>query len=276
MTGLPLFPWIESPPDILPENRQPLLDLLIQIQAAARPPISQFRVAALAIGESGRAYPGVNLEFAGMPLSNSVHAEQFAVSLARHHGEPSLRHLVVTAMPCGHCRQFLLELGSHLPQITVIQPDLLWFQMTLPELLPYPFSLAASRYGLLTPSAVLLKQEQAPPRVDVLGQRAVEAASRAYVPYTKCWSGCALRLADGRVFTGNTLESAAYNPTLPALQSALIHCLAGQGEPETIEEVVFAESSPCKTSMSDSAALLLSRIAPQATFSPLRVRPEAL
>ncbi len=66
---------------------------------------------AVALGASGRIFFGVNLEFARLPLYNSVHAEQFLVANALHHGERELRKLAVSAAPCGHCRQFFSELS---------------------------------------------------------------------------------------------------------------------------------------------------------------------
>ena len=59
---------------------------------------------------SGRLYAGVNLEFPGLPLQHSVHAEQFLITSAAWHGERGLRRIAVNAAPCGHCRQFIAEL----------------------------------------------------------------------------------------------------------------------------------------------------------------------
>ena len=66
---------------------------------------------AVALGASGRIFFGVNLEFARLPLYNSVHAEQFLVVNALHHGETEIRKLAVSEAPCGHCRQFYSELS---------------------------------------------------------------------------------------------------------------------------------------------------------------------
>lgn len=46
-----------------------------------------------------------------LPLYNSVHAEQFLLVNALHHGERELRRLAVNAAPCGYCRQFYAELA---------------------------------------------------------------------------------------------------------------------------------------------------------------------
>ncbi len=53
---------------------------------------------------------GVNLEFARLPVNNSVHAEQFLVVNAVHHEERAITKMAVSAAPCGHCRQFYSEL----------------------------------------------------------------------------------------------------------------------------------------------------------------------
>jgi cytidine deaminase len=73
---------------------------------------------AVGLAGSGAVYVGVNLEFPGMPLNASVHAEQCLVANLLLHGEASLRALAVSAAPCGHCRQFYSELqdavrGAH-------------------------------------------------------------------------------------------------------------------------------------------------------------------
>ena len=65
----------------------------------------------MGLGTSGALYVGVNLEFARLPLYNSVHAEQFLLVNALHHGERAITRLAVSAAPCGHCRQFYSELA---------------------------------------------------------------------------------------------------------------------------------------------------------------------
>jgi cytidine deaminase len=65
---------------------------------------------AIGLGASGRLYVGVNLEFPGLPLQHSVHAEQFLITLAAAKGERGLTRISVNAAPCGHCRQFIAEL----------------------------------------------------------------------------------------------------------------------------------------------------------------------
>ena len=131
----------------------PYFDLIEQVKKFALPPVSKFYVGSLAIGKSGRLYPGVNVEFQGADYAASIHGEQFLHSLVRHHNKDSIATLIVSAEPCGHCRQFMLEGGNpELPIIHQVQSlnkdesNLIqkpkWNSTTLKELLPNPFTLA--------------------------------------------------------------------------------------------------------------------------------------
>ncbi|CAN6855743.1 unnamed protein product, partial [Brassica oleracea var. botrytis] len=51
-----------------------------------------------------RIFLGVNVEFPGLPLHHSIHAEQFLVTNLTLNDERHLRHFAVSAAPCGHCR----------------------------------------------------------------------------------------------------------------------------------------------------------------------------
>ncbi|CAF2029872.1 unnamed protein product [Brassica napus] len=100
-----------------------LLPLLVNpAKPLARPPISKFPVAAVGLGSSGRIFVGVNVEFPGLPLHHSIHAEQFLVANLTLNSEPNLRHFSVSAAPCGHCRQFLQEIRDA-PDIKILITD---------------------------------------------------------------------------------------------------------------------------------------------------------
>jgi len=101
---------------------QYLATLVKPTQLLARAPISRFCVGAVGLGASGRIFKGVNLEFEGLPLNHSVHAEQFLVANAAQHGEVQLRFIAVSAAPCGHCRQFLQEVWG-VPEINIMIAD---------------------------------------------------------------------------------------------------------------------------------------------------------
>lgn len=121
-----------------------LLPALVQpAQNLARPPISNYRVAAVGLGSDGRLFLGVNLEFPGLPLHHSVHAEQFLLTNLAVHRCPRLLAFAVSAAPCGHCRQFLQELRNpsslqiHITSQHQNNPDLTF--EPLREILPNPF-----------------------------------------------------------------------------------------------------------------------------------------
>ena len=72
---------------------QLLAMLITSASKLARPPISSYHVGAVGLGASGALYVGCNLEFARLPLYNSVHAEQFLLVNALHHGERGIKKL---------------------------------------------------------------------------------------------------------------------------------------------------------------------------------------
>ncbi|XP_060188691.1 cytidine deaminase 1-like [Lycium barbarum] len=119
-----------------------LLPALVQpAQSLARPPISNYPVAAVGLGSDGRLFLGVNLEFPGVPLHHSVHAEQFLITNLAVHRCPRLLAFAVSAAPCGHCRQFLQETRNSSDikiHITSTQNNPDMFE-PLRDILPNPF-----------------------------------------------------------------------------------------------------------------------------------------
>jgi len=174
--------------------------------------ISKFPVGAIAFGGSGALYAGANLEFTGMPLSASVHAEQAALMNAWSRGEREVSAIAATAVPCGHCRQFLMELGrpERLAIYVAGRPA-----ATLADLLPSPFG-----PGDLGAVARLLDEVQPSFTAsidadDVLGQAALGAARASYAPYTRAHAGIALQTADGTIVTGVTPKAPPTTPASP-------------------------------------------------------------
>uniref|UniRef100_A0A7S3QWS1 CMP/dCMP-type deaminase domain-containing protein n=1 Tax=Dunaliella tertiolecta TaxID=3047 RepID=A0A7S3QWS1_DUNTE len=86
-----------------------LMSLVQPAACLARAPISSFHVGAVGLGVSGAIYVGVNIEFPHGHLNDSIHAEQFLLLNCLNHGERGLQVLAVSAAPCGHCRQFMVE-----------------------------------------------------------------------------------------------------------------------------------------------------------------------
>jgi cytidine deaminase len=199
----------------------------------AVPPISSFYVGAAALGRSGAVYVGFNLEFEGGSLQNTVHAEQACVALAHWQGESELTDIAVSAPPCGHCRQFLREIGA---PISILLPD--GQKPTIAELLPFSFGPEDLGHpaGLLS-SGIL----HDPPHAD--GPALAHAAAvRSWAPYSKTLSGVAVRCGESW-FPGSYLENAAFNPSLNPLQYALV-VAQSQGKSWTqVDEVCFWEQA---------------------------------
>lgn len=221
----------------------------------ADPPISHFVVGAVALGASGALYAGGNLEFPGASLSASVHAEQAAVTNAWLHGERGISAIAVTALPCGHCRQFLVELGEP-DRLAIFVPNAA--SRTLAELLPSAFGprdLGVDG-GLLEPRDARLAAKVDPD--DVLGQAALGAANASYAPYSRAYAGIALQTTDGTIVTGRYAESAAYNPSLPALQSALVELALRRIDRATITAGVLVEAAAPSSQRAAAEELLQS------------------
>lgn len=215
------------------KSKLPAPALLVDLarEAGARfalVPASRFPVGAALVGATtGKVYFGANFEITGPSIAQTVHAEQAAFVNAWHAGERGIAALAVTHNPCGHCRQFLAEtLGADFPIYVAGEKT-----ATLTTLLPRAFGprdLGKSKPLMAAaPVKLVLKEKH-----DALAAAALDAARKSYAPHTKGHMGVALELKDGTVFAGRYAESAAYNPSLPALQSALIlRHLAGATSP---------------------------------------------
>ncbi|HCW98223.1 MULTISPECIES: cytidine deaminase [Pantoea] len=211
------------------------LALLPLAAACAVVPVSRFNVGAVARGVSGHWYFGANMEFTGVALQQTVHGEQSAIAHAWLRGERRLEAVTVNYTPCGHCRQFMNELNSgtdlriSLPGRNV---------STLGDYLPDAFG----PRDLNITTLLLDKVDHGYlAEGDALAQAAIAAANESHAPYSGSHSGIALRTSGGAIVTGRYAENAAYNPSLPPLQAALI-LLNMQGEAcENIEAAALAE-----------------------------------
>lgn len=265
--------------------RELALDLLPLARAFARPEISGFRVGAVAVVASSTGetalFLGANMEFPGLPLHHTIHAEQAAVVNAWWGEARQLTAMAVSAPPCGACRQFLLEAAGDgtleilLPatagdvasrtECHPIQLGTLLPEAFGPEQLDAGSGLFCGRPKWRDlPGGNTASEQRADPPADPVSRAALEAAVRSYAPYTENLAGCALGLTGGEVVTGATLENAAYNPGLTAIQAALARANFTVARlPEDIERVVLAERA---TSASQAAGtkLFLSAWAPRA------------
>lgn len=271
---------------------QDLLPLLVpSARKRARVPISDFAVGAVGLGASGRVYVGVNLEFSGLPLCHSVHAEQFLVANAVAAGESALRAVAVSHMPCGHCRQFLQEIrGAAGIQILVTSdadegsatPE--WRTVASLLLRPFgphdlldenvPLVLEAHDNALGDPVTAVANGFP-PGDLDARLREAAEAAARAaHAPYSQCPSGFAVADGDGRIYAGGCLESAAYNPTLGPVQAAIIAMVAAGGGPAgDVVAAALVEKEQAAVAQEATARIFLDAVAPDASFHVYKYRP---
>jgi cytidine deaminase len=122
-----------------------LVEAACEARLRSYSPYSKFRVGAALLGESGATYPGTNVENASIGLS--ICAERSAVFRAVAEGEAAFRAIAICAdgasptLPCGACRQVLVEFGSDLTVLVAgdrgSKGEVL--QFSLGELIPHAF-----------------------------------------------------------------------------------------------------------------------------------------
>ncbi len=248
--------------------------------AYALTPVSHFNVGAVARGIGGNFYFGANMEFIGAPLQQTVHAEQSAINHAWLRGEKRLRGITVNYTPCGHCRQFMNELNSgadlmiFLPErspspLSRYLPDSfgprdLAIHTLLMDAVDHQFSLTAATGGAphmqKAIAASMPEQAKMPAPDDALVQQAVLAANQSHAPYSQAHSAVALQTADGRIFAGRYAENAAFNPSLPPLQSALILLNMSGADYRQIQRAILVEQEKAPFSQWDATLATLNAL----------------
>ncbi|MFH4857627.1 cytidine deaminase [Vibrio diabolicus] len=206
-------------------------------------PLSEFYVGAIVRGLSGRLYFGANMEFFGVQLGQTVHAEQSAISHAWMKGERGIKDITINFSPCGHCRQFMNELSTA-NELKIQLPE--HEEKSLHEYLPEAFG--PNDLGIESGLMAEVKHQFSCDDEDTLIQSAVEAMNMSHSPYTNNLSGLALEMASGRVFQGAYAENAAFNPSLPPLQVALIQVLLAGETFDNIKAAALVENSEGKIS----------------------------
>ncbi|KAF8400982.1 hypothetical protein HHK36_014285 [Tetracentron sinense] len=262
-------------------------------QKLARPPISKYHVGAVGLCSDGRIFFGVNLEFPGLPLHHSVHAEQFLITNISINGDTHLNYIAVSAAPCGHCRQFLQEIRSASDiQILITstenednQEDIF---RPVSYFLPHRFGpddlLDKDVPLLLEPhhNGLIFKDNLSNPssnpnnrcngvadyKEDELKFAALEAANKSHAPYSGCPSGVALMDSKGKIYRGSYVESAAYNPSLGPVQAAMVAYVASGGGDgyEKIVAGVLVEKEGAVVRQEGTAQLLLQSVSPKCDF----------
>ncbi|HET7440395.1 MAG TPA: cytidine deaminase [Terriglobales bacterium] len=238
---------------------QLMINLIPLARSYSHAPISNFFVGSLVRGASGCLYTGANIEIPGQCLGFAVHAEQAAVSNAYMHGEKAVTQLTVGGAPCGHCRQFINE-ASPDGQIEILNPN--QPPTKLSAILPSAFGPAAlgMKHGAFPVSESNLRLVS--PASDPLIAAALEAARKAYAPYSTSPSGVAIRSTAGRIYRGSYIENVAFNPSLSPLQIALAQMIAAGQQYSAIAEVTLVEVQGAKISQKAVTETVLGAIAP--------------
>jgi cytidine deaminase len=236
-------------------------------------PVSGFQVGAVALADTGSnggsmdLFLGANIEFMHQPLNQSIHAEQSAALHAWHQGAQFLRAIATSEPPCGYCRQFLYEFDKS-AQMMVVTPDGEnggYRKEMLSDILPRAFgpSDLDNPAGLMAPATVDRIFRLPAAAKDRTAAEALMAAQKSYAPYTRNFAGCGLQTSTGKIFKGSCAESAAFNPSLTALHSAIL-CLnmATFEAKQNVQRVVLVER-PTKVSQRRAAELLMESWAPE-------------
>ncbi|GAB0118817.1 cytidine deaminase [Acidisoma sp. 7E03] len=255
----------------LPDMPALMRALLPAAQALARPPISHFRVGAVGrAAGSGDLILGANVEFPGAAVAETIHAEQFLFSRAHALGA-RLETIMVSARPCGHCRQFMSEFAGA-DRLTILDPDA--GALSLDALLPFRFGPTDLGMPGADPAArqnLTLADEAS--HDPALLAALLAAGACAHTPYSGAPSAIALRLATGEIVTGSTIENAAYNPGLPPLQAALVTLVALGRNYSEITAALLGRMPGAAFDFTASSAKLLDIIAPDASLETLSWRP---
>ena len=242
-------------------------------QTIARPPISGFYVGAIGLeAETGNLVLGGNVEFPGTHLGYTVHGEGFVFTRAFSRGTSIRRIALGEAHPCAHCRQYLSEFSLG-PDLELIDP--LGHRLTLGDLYPWPFD---SRYlgkpgalpGVVNyPTLTAMSRTEPGKVIDAL----FAAGRRAHAPYSGCPGAVAIELHDGRVVTGASVESVAFNPTMGPLQAALIDLIAHGYSFGDIARTTLGTVAAGSADYRRSTLELLEAIAPDTNLDIINWRP---
>ncbi|OOF56259.1 cytidine deaminase [Rodentibacter genomosp. 2] len=198
--------------------------------------ISHFNVGAIAIGEQGDFYFGANQEFADTAIQQTIHAEQSAISHAWLRGEKRITDVVVNYTPCGHCRQFMNELHGA-ERLSIHLPHR--FNNPLQNYLPDSFG--PKDLNITTPLLAKEDHRLIANASDELINQAILAANQSHCPYSESPHGIAILFKNGVMVSGQYAENAAFNPSLPALQTALNFVYLNNKKLEDIQRIVMAE-----------------------------------
>lgn len=174
----------------------------------SNPLVSGYKVGCVVRGESGEYYLGANLE---VNTHYNLHAEQSAIHNAFIHGERIITHIMISALPCGHCRQFLHGMN----------PDLVIFvdenKYLLEDLLPIPFSKSDIGVNQEFENENILENES---HYSTFGQ-ASKCCEISYSPLLNKKGGVCIKTLNGNKYYGSFIEDPSLSPSVLPIMGAL-------------------------------------------------------
>jgi cytidine deaminase len=237
-----------------------------------RPHISGFRVPAVGIESgTGALLFGANLEFPGTELTTTIHAEGFVTLRARRRG----RGLVTVALPvaysCAFCRQTFAE-AAWSDSLVII--DAAGNRVPLADLYPHQFrpsdlGMPADWGRVAWPDLELFAPFEGPAAVRAA---LLEAGARAHAPYSASPSAVVLLLRDGRILSAGCVESVAFNPSISAMQAALVELAAARADGPEVVEAWLAMRAGGPVDPEPGFRSLLRAVAPAASARVVRWR----
>ena len=156
---------------------------------------------------------------------------------------------------------------------------------SIPELLPHRFTpkdlLGDSAKFLFesidnnlewTDEALDTMGESGEPLMEQMASKAFEEANASYAQYSNCPSGVCVLDRQNNLYSGCLIESAAYNPTVSPLHSALVNGIVkGLEGWDQIKHVVLVEPVGASVRHDHIIYQVLHFICPQAQYTVLHV-----
>tara|TARA_B100001094_G_C18134943_1_gene774509 strand:+ start:413 stop:1312 length:900 start_codon:yes stop_codon:yes gene_type:complete len=239
------------------DDKNVMLELLPIAANFSVAPVSQFHVGAIVLDQGDNLYMGANLEIRNEALFHSVHAEQTAISHAWQDGATGIKAITTNISPCGHCRQFLLELDlyDNLMVHVAQKPSRL-----LHDLIHDPFNAKSLdvEHSLFNTQ----KQQLSVPLAqhDAFINETLKHVNLSYAPYSGNYAAIGLQTVCGQEFFGRYAENAAFNPSLLPMQCALAFYARSGFKIDAIERVVLIESNSGKISLRNASVNALSAV----------------
>ncbi len=243
-----------------------MLLALAPARGIARPPISNFFVGAVGLErETGNLILGGNMEFPGTHLGLTIHGEGFVFTRAASRGTTVETIAIGEAHPCAHCRQYISEFATN-RELTLIDP--LGHRLTMAQLYPWPFDPDyLGEVGAVAGAYDATLDLAANDWPTTIADRLLDTGRRAHAPYSKCPGAVVLALRDGRMVSGFSIESVAFNPTMGPLQAAMINLIAHGYEAADIAEAALGTRLGGNVDYSLGVIDLLGKLAPAAPLS---------